>query len=274
MAPAKINLFLLITGRREDGYHLLYTLFQKISLHDEILLSAETGKRNVLVECPGSSLPHGKENLVYRAAMAFMDVAGRDMRVRITLHKKIPVGGGLGGGSSDAASVLAGMNELSGFPLADADLYTVACRLGADVPFFLLKENAAIGRGTGTELKPFSTAHRHFLLVQPEFSVSTRWAYENYVLTTHDEDTIFVAEDADNTENWCNDLESVVVGRYPEIEQIKSFLVQAGAEVALMSGSGSTVFGAFSAREDAEVAESFFENKKGLKTFLAESLSD
>ena len=272
LAPAKINLFLLIQGRRPDGYHIIFTLFQKVSLWDEIVLAADPGKREVHLECPGSNLTSGPENLAYRASLLFLEETGLDLKVKIVLKKAIPTGGGLGGGSSDAAFVLRGLNELADFPLDQPVLHSLASSLGADVPFFLLEAPAAIGRDIGTELEVTSTPHRWYVLVYPGFSISTRWAYRQYVLTSRDGDTTFDADRAIGSTMWQNDLEKVVIAKNPEIGQIKAELMSLGAEVALMSGSGSTVFGAFLSKDDAFRALSSLEKDKGFSTFLVEAL--
>ncbi len=273
LAPAKINLFLLINGRRSDGYHLIFTMFQKISLWDEIELSVgQGGKKGVYLECPGNKLTSGPDNLAYQAAELFLEKAGLDLTVKILLRKRIPIGGGLGGGSSDAASVLKGLNELAGFPFNGASLHLLGCSLGADVPFFLLEAPAAVGRGIGTELEVVIVPHGWYVLVYPGFSVSTRWAYENYVLTGQDEDTIFDAGEVIQTAMWRNDLEKVIIGKYPEIGRIKDELMALGAEAALMSGSGSTVLGSFLSQEEAHRAASSLEVNRGLHTLLVESL--
>jgi len=273
LAPAKINLFLLINGRRPDGYHLIFTIFQKVSLWDEIEISVNQEKRGgIYLECPGSNLASGPDNLAYRAARLFLEKSGLDLAVEILLRKRIPIGGGLGGGSSDAASVLKGMNKLTGFPFNGASLHFLGCSLGADVPFFLLEAPAAVGRGIGTELEVVDAPHGCYVLVYPGFSVNTRWAYENCVLTGQKEDTIFDSGEAIRAAMWRNDLEKVVMARYPEIGLIKADLMALGAETAMMSGSGSTVIGSFISQEEAHRAASSLKARKGLHTFLAESL--
>lgn len=273
LAPAKINLFLLINERRSDGYHLVFTIFQKISLWDEIDLFVGQGKkRGIYIECPGNKLISGPDNLAYQAAVLFLEKAGLELEVEILLRKRIPIGGGLGGGSSDAASVLKGLNELTGFPFNGASLHSLGCSLGADVPFFLLEAPAAVGKGIGTELEVVNVPHRWYVLVYPGFSVSTRWAYENYVLTGQNQDTIFDALEFIQGGRLRNDLEKVITGKYPEIGRIKAELMALGAEAALMSGSGSTVFGSFLSQEEAQRAAYIIEVKRGLHTLLVESL--
>jgi 4-diphosphocytidyl-2-C-methyl-D-erythritol kinase len=273
LAPAKINLFLLIKGHRSDGYHLIFTMFQKISLWDEIELSVgQCEKKDIYLECPGNKLISGPDNLAYQAAELFLEKAGLDIAVKIILRKRIPIGAGLGGASSDAASVLKGLNELAGFPFNGASLHLFGCSLGADVPFFILEAPAAVGRGIGTELEVVNVPHGWYVLVYPGFSVSTRWAYENYVLTGQDHDTIFDAEEVIQAAMWRNDLEKVITARYPEIGRIKDELMALGAEAALMSGSGSTVLGSFLSHEAAHRAASSLKVNSGLQTLLVESL--
>jgi 4-diphosphocytidyl-2-C-methyl-D-erythritol kinase len=201
-----------------------------------------------------------------------MEKAGLNLRIKIILKKRIPIGGGLGGGSSDAASVLKGLNELTGFTLNEASLHSLGCSLGADVPFFLLEAPAALGRGIGTELEVVNLPHGWYVLVYPDFSISTRWAYENYVLTGQEQGTIFDPEEVIKAAMWQNDLEQVISARYPEIDRIKEELMALGAKAALLSGSGSTVFGSFLSQEAARRAASSLEINNGLQTSLVESL--
>jgi len=247
--PAKINLFLYITGRRDDGYHLIYTLFQKIALFDTLEIN-RTDIEGISLECP-DWLSCGPENLVYRAADAFFGAAGLKPSVTIKLNKEIPAGGGLGGGSSDAAATLRMLNTFYNEPLSARRLHDLAASIGADCPFFLVDAPAAIGSGTGTELEVVKTPDRWFVLVLPDFGVSTRWAYENFKLTTGHQDTIFDARAQMDTLLWNNDLEQAVIERYPGIKDIKEMLLDHGAETAMMTGSGSTVFGVFPSEKAA-----------------------
>ncbi len=247
--PAKLNLFLYITGKREDGYHLIYTLFQKIALFDRLRFE-KTEDYGIALSAP-SWLGSDRDNLVYRAAEAFFRVADIRPAVSIVLEKEIPAGGGLGGGSSDAAATLKALNQLYDMPLDSSALHDIAAGLGADCPFFLTEKPAAIGSGTGTELEPVQTEKRWFLLVMPGFGVNTAWAYQNFKLTTRHQDTIFDARAPLDALLWNNDLEQPVIERYPEIGKIKAVLMDEGAETAMMSGSGSTVFGVYMQEEAA-----------------------
>ncbi len=271
-APAKVNLFLLITGRREDGYHLIYTLFQKIALYDSVELAA--GEQNgIVINCP-DWLDSGPGNLAYRAAEAFYNAAGLEPGVTISIDKKIPAGGGLGGGSSNAAAVLSGLNALYDSPLSRETLHRLAASIGADCPFFLLDAPAAIGTGTGSDVQKIDTPRRWLVLVLPGFGVSTQWAYQNFELTTSHQDTIFDARAHLDTLMWRNDLEQPVLRKYPQIGEIKQQLLSLGAQAAMMSGSGSTVFGVFPSRKAAEKAVSRIAGleKDGLEAYVVQTL--
>jgi 4-diphosphocytidyl-2-C-methyl-D-erythritol kinase len=271
-APAKLNLFLFIVGRREDGYHLVFTLYRKISLWDEIRLYVDSRTSEICIECPDGTVTEGPENLVWRATELFLVESGLSLSVKVRLHKRIPVGGGLGGGSSDAASVLKALNHLTGNPLKHGVLHTLACRLGADVPFFLSESAAAIGSGTGTDLQEVRAPHQWYVLLCPGFGISSRWAYESYVLTSPVENTIFRPGEAFRTEYWANDLEQAVMPFYPQIARAKDDLRSLGAEAALMSGSGSTVFGIFPSREGAEKAALSLRRTSPFPTYVVEGL--
>ncbi|MGH7938600.1 MAG: 4-(cytidine 5'-diphospho)-2-C-methyl-D-erythritol kinase, partial [Bryobacteraceae bacterium] len=178
-APAKINLRFKILRRREDGFHEIETLMAPISLRDEITLTPND--RGLEFSCDDPVLPAGEDNLVTRAARAFFAEAKVEPRLRIELRKKIPHGAGLGGGSSDAASTLLGLNRMQGDLLSRACLTSVAASLGSDVPFFLA-ESPAICRGRGEIVEPVAIAlpRLRLLLLKPEFGVPTPWAYQHW----------------------------------------------------------------------------------------------
>ncbi|MGQ9745774.1 MAG: 4-(cytidine 5'-diphospho)-2-C-methyl-D-erythritol kinase [Dissulfurimicrobium sp.] len=270
--PAKINLFLHITGQRDDGYHNIITVFQKINLWDEITLTISKEKKEICLECYGDNLPGGEANIAFKATKIFMDRTGIKCGVKIKLNKLIPIGAGLGGGSSDAAAVLKGLNSLTGNLLNDDDMNNLACQLGADVPFFMSDAAAAIGTGTGTELEAIDTPQRFYLLVWPGFSISTKWVYEHFKLTSQPYDTIFDAKQVFRTRLWVNDLEKVVAYQYPQIEAIKKRLMDLGAEASMMSGSGSTVFGVFASRHEAEAAALGLRLSGNQRSYLVEGL--
>lgn len=279
-APAKINLYLRVTGRRVDGYHTLETLMQKVSLYDEI--EVRLCERGVRLHCSDDALPANSDNLVFRAAELFLQTIGLRQGgsmpgVEIFLKKNIPVAAGLGGGSSDAAATLKGLNALLGCGCSDEELAGIGLRLGADVPFFLAETGTALATGIGELLTPVAPlAAYSILLVNPGFPVSTPWVYQTFALTKPENAGRFESLqkrigaagglDVSNTD-WAqlaaigNDLERVTVAKYPEIDQLKNELVNNGAATALMSGSGPTVFGLFVNRQKAEACHDIFQGR-------------
>ena len=274
-APAKINLYLAVKGKRADGYHEIESLMQKIDLADHIQLSI--GGQGIRLTCTGANLPTGEGNLAFRAADAFLRKTGGS-GVDITLEKKIPVAAGLGGGSSDAAAVLRGLNMLFAADMPDEELLALAKPLGADVPFFMYDWPAAWATGIGEELTPAeSLTYCHLVLVNPGISVSTGWVYKNFALTSGSNTFILARgrQSGDNRSLWrpkvpedlYNDLEAVTIPHYPEIEQIKNELRQDGAVGVLMSGSGPTVFGIFTDPDRAGRSVTRFGKVYGEKVF-------
>lgn len=276
VAPAKINVFLRILGRRPDGYHCLVSGMQKIGLYDELVL--ERTAAGIELRCPDGNSPEGPENLAVQAAMLFAEhladqKPGQGFGVRMVLNKGIPVAAGLGGGSSDAATVLSGLNALSGVNLDAQTLARLGLRLGADVPFFLQPAPAALAEGIGERLSPVPPLTGYVIvLVNPGFAVSTRWVYRNFDLTAVErKDTFQNFRNGLNGAACVNDLEQVTAGRYPVIGEIKENMRRHGAEAALMSGSGPTVFGLFADRARARVALRFFQRTFD-RSFLVEPL--
>ena len=251
-APAKINLSLHILGRRPDGYHDVITRMQKLDLCDRVSLELNSSS-NVEFNCDDPSLPDDERNLAVKAALAFMSAVGTDRftGVAIGLQKNIPVAAGLGGGSSDAGTVLKGMNNLSGSPCSKNKLIAIARNIGADVPFFTVEEGAVTATGIGDCLTAVPELKGYFvLLVNPGISVSTRWVFENYALTIAQKNSKVTGfRSADicdfSPEQMQNDLECVTTRRYPVVSKIKRSLLDSGAVAAMMSGSGPTVFGLF-----------------------------
>lgn len=258
-APAKVNLTLHILGKRVDGYHDLDSVMQKIDLTDTLTLS-RCELPGVQLSCPGSIVPEGESNLVWKAATLFLEEAGLGKKcgVSIILEKNIPIAAGLGGGSSDAGCVLTGMNRLFQTGLDEEVLLRLAKTLGADVPFFVVPYATVRATGIGDRMKEQESLQNcSLLLVNPGISVSTAWVYENYTLTRADKDSkVFGSRKNDSVAGYCcllhNDLEAVTVEHYPELDDIKRFMLENGASGALMSGSGSTVFGVFPDSADGE----------------------
>ncbi|MGB5232470.1 MAG: 4-(cytidine 5'-diphospho)-2-C-methyl-D-erythritol kinase [Desulfoprunum sp.] len=252
-APAKINLFLHVLRRRADGYHDLETWMQKLDFGDTVELHLRNDGLLGLV-CSDPSLPTDRSNLAWRAAEEFFSAGrrGKGYGVDIRIDKRIPVAAGLGGGSSDAGSVLRGLNRLFDNEFSRAELCAMALRLGADVPFFVVEDDAVVAEGVGEVMYPAQSLREyHVLLVNPGFSVSTRWVFENLGLTRTLKESKLASfrKDAPALPSLgalSNDLERVTLAQYPELASIKDNLLEAGAELALMSGSGPTVFGLFS----------------------------
>ena len=254
-SPAKINLRLEILKRREDGYHELRTILQKISLHDTLhfFLKKEKG---VSITTDHPKLPVGKDNLVFRAAQSVLKVSGYKGGIHIEIEKRIPLGAGLGGGSSNAATTLKAMNQLLKMDLSKRELMEMGLEIGADVPFFFL-EGAAIGLGIGERLKKIKLPILYFVLIYPNYEVSTRWAYQNFVLTNqriHFNLHKFLKTPEGISHILFNHLEEVVSRKYPQIDVMKKILLSAGALGSLMTGSGPTVFGIFPEEKSATEA--------------------
>ncbi len=251
-APAKVNLYLKIVGKRADGYHDLDTVMQKLDLSDTVSLSFSENP-GINLTCPGTDLPENSSNLVWKAADVFLRETGLGERfgVNIVLEKKIPIAAGLGGGSSDAASVLNGMNRLFKIGLSEDTLLDLARPLGADVPFFVVSCPAVRATGIGDKMGSWlSLSACSLLLVNPGFSVATTWVYKNFTLTRGDKDSSLSdsRKNKVDVDGFCplfNDLETVTIKKYPELEWIKQRMLEYGASGSLMSGSGPTVFGIF-----------------------------
>jgi 4-diphosphocytidyl-2-C-methyl-D-erythritol kinase len=236
-APAKINLYLHITGRRPDGFHELETLMVPISLGD--MLDLDLIPAGIEVTCSDPALSDAKDNLATKAARLFLEEFGLETGVRINLQKAVPVGAGLGGGSSDAAAVLLALRELTGTKADDAKLVELAARLGSDIPFFI-GGKPAICRGRGEIIEPVVLRDSYQgLLVHPGFGVSTPWAYKTYAQNPRPGEPgrdfpDFIAR---------NDLEPPAFSKYPWLPVAKAwFRAQPETLGALMSGSGSSVF--------------------------------
>ncbi len=255
-APAKVNYLLDVIRRRPDGYHDLRMVMQRVNLCDEISITL-TDAGEITVSCGKNGVPDGPGNIAWKAARIMLDLADGGMGASISIEKNIPVAAGLGGGSSDAATVLMGMNELLGLGLSDQQLMVIGVKLGADVPFFIFKKTA-LAEGIGEQLRPMPPMPSLWvLLVNPGVHVSTAWVYKNLRLTSRDAlDKLpgFFRTAEDVCAILSNDLESVTIPAFPVIAEIKESMVRLGALGAMMSGSGPTVFGLFRDRESAEKA--------------------
>jgi len=254
LSPAKINLFLHIIGKRPDGYHDVVTLMCCVGLYDTIFL--DFSSKEISVACTHPLVPHDHANLACRAAKLFLDRINRKEGVGITIEKQIPVGAGLGGGSSNAATVMLGLNRFYGHPLSRETLIELGGGIGADVPFFIGRK-PAIATGVGDKLEPYCGLEPYTaIVVFPGFSLSTADMFKsfNLRLTKPVEKTkilFFKNKRFDIQRHLCNDFEEIAATKHPEIAAMKNILLKNGAIGALMSGSGSAVYGLFRDRNSA-----------------------
>jgi 4-diphosphocytidyl-2-C-methyl-D-erythritol kinase len=251
-APAKINLSFEIKGRREDGFHEIETLMAPISLSDRLTIEPGQTTGDISFSCGDSSLPKGEGNLVVRAARLFQKATQMGTGVEIVLEKKIPHGAGLGGGSSDAAATLLGLNELFETHLDQKDLIELAAQIGSDVPFFILGSIATC-RGRGEIVEPARLpANFRLLLVKPDCGVPTPWAYGRWKDSRELPGVEYAPQEFSGV-HFVNDLERPVFEKFVLLGYLKTWLrLQPEVGAALLSGSGSTVFAVLRDDADAE----------------------
>lgn len=261
-APAKINLFLHIVGRRPDGYHLLQTAFRMLDWGDEITLRRRDD--GVIVRTTDIPGVPPESDLVVRAALALQAATGATFGAEIGVSKQIPMGGGLGGGSSDAASVLIALNRIWGCGLSRQRLQEIGLKLGADVPFFIFGETA-FAEGVGEELRPLSVPPAWYVMVAPSVFVPTSEIFSDPLLTRDSEILIMQAFATHTTRN---DMQATACRKFPEVAEALSWLSQYGA--ARMSGSGACIFAPFDSKEVAE--QVLAKAPQGLKVWVAEGL--
>jgi 4-diphosphocytidyl-2-C-methyl-D-erythritol kinase len=256
---AKINLDLRVLNKRPDGFHELRTIFQTVSLADTIEIECLPGRTRIEINS-NINIPG---NIIEKAADSVLAATGKTARIGFVLKKRIPLGGGLGGGSSNAAAVLLALPVLLKKPLGIEKLMELAASLGSDVPFFLLG-GTAVGLGRGTELYPLpDLGSLPALMITPGIHVSTADAYRalNRGLTSESPISDFQAVAWNVSEGYENDFETVVFRQHSHLKLIKGQLLNLGARPALMSGSGSTVFGIFASREMRDRATGWFRKK-------------
>ncbi len=280
-SPCKVNFLLNILGKRPDGFHELETVMHPIPLHDVIELAR--GTVGIHLSCSDASLPVDSKNLVYRAAAAFLKVAGIAEGVKIHLEKRIPIAAGLGGGSGNAATTLLGLNQVFGSPATEEQITQIASSLGSDIPFFLQNRPAvATGRGEQVRSLDFfpALAGYHILLVQPGFGISTPWAYQQLArfpdalhgIPGRAEKLISFLQNKNlrsSAEFFYNSLEAPALEKYPLLALFQEFFREAGATVALMSGSGSATFALIDGKKAAEAVLEKFNHKFGAKFWTA-----
>jgi len=260
---AKINLCLYVLGEREDGYHEIFTVMQTVDLCDELSLSRIS--ESIKIECDDPEVPQNSSNLAHRAAQLVLDEAEVDFGVKIRIKKRIPVGAGLGGGSSNAASVLIGLNRMLNLRFTGEKLHQIAEKIGSDVPFFLYS-GQAVARGRGEKIKQIKLPKDYWIiLVNPHFKILTPSVYKKIRIDlTKKVKEIKIsfnkAEFFALLKEWSNDLEGEVVKTFPQIKEIKDRLREAGAIKAQMSGSGPTVFGIFKKKPEKKEVHRFFKD--------------
>jgi len=275
-----VNLHLRVLGRREDGYHNIYTIFQTVSLCDTLTF-AESGDE-VLLECDQADVPRDGGNLIVRAAEKLKERLGRSVGAGISLEKRIPMGGGLGGGSSNAATALIGLSRLWNVSVPREELIDIASGLGSDVPFFLTGGTAA-GYGRGTELEPVPYFSAEFMLiVTPDIHVSTVEAYAGLgadSLTNEESNRILrVCRSETEASDFLysgavNDFENTVFARHPEVGRVKQKLIEFGASRAMMSGSGASVFAIFDKEETRQTALKALDDEVNWRKFAVAAVS-
>ena len=280
-SPCKVNLLLNILGRRADGFHELETVMQPVDVGDE--LAFERAGNGIQLSCSHPELPVDGRNLVHRAAASFLAAAKIAGGVRIHLKKNLPLAGGIGGGSANAAATIAALNELFGRPLPAASLHALAAAIGSDVPFFL-QDQPALATGRGEQIQPRepfpALRGRAFLLIHPGFGISTPWAYQNLARfpealngkAGRAKDLILKLQG----NNWpgvadafYNSLEAPALEKFPVLALYQEFLRENGALAALMSGSGSTTFAIVDSVSSGESLAEKFKSKFGNNCWTA-----
>lgn len=269
VANAKINLYLDVVSKRQDGYHNLQTIFHSISLKDELILS-KRAKTGISVDCTHSDVPTDKQNLAYLAAQSLYDKVGGFGGIDIHINKRIPVAAGLAGGSADAAATLVGVNELFDLGLSDKTLKQIGRQLGADVPF-CLHGGAAFGTGIGDILEPLPPlTHTNIVLINSGLQITTKSVFDklNIPLTRSKNDCIIIKSYFETGDlfgiagNLYNLLEIPVFSNYPKLSDLKNEVSkQDGCLGVLMSGSGATLFALMEDKSAAQQCEKYFKNR-------------
>ena len=282
-APAKVNVILRILDRRPDGFHNLWSVMQAVALDDEVQIRLRADRQDIQLRCDATDLAADQSNLVYRAAAAVLARAQQSVGLDIELRKRIPMGAGLGGGSSDAAATIIGLNCLLQLKWSPAQMAEVGQSLGSDVPFFLFSPAACV-TGRGEAVRPVVIeGARWVVLVNPGFGVDTKWAYQELAATRTSVRPLSKAQqelDRQSRMDWVqliaaaeNDFEAPVFAAHGKLREIKQSLQDHGAEIALLSGSGATVFGVFTDEAHARHAQAHFVTEKSMKVFVIPTCS-
>lgn len=279
-SPAKLNLYLKILKRRPDGFHQIESVFERIDLCDTIFLKKR--EKGILINCDNKDVPLGASNSAYKAAKELKNRLNLPLGVEIKIKKRIPIGSGLGGASSNAATVLKGLNKLWDLGLSKKFLLSIAEQIGSDICFFLYDCKKAVVRGKGEKISPLSNSQPlWFLIVTPNFKVSTKAAYglwdryKRLDLTVRPRSAKMLLHILKNKDwQWAcpdlfNDFEDIIGSKYNIIYDIKEKLQKKGAKAASMSGTGSSVFGLFPSRKEAGKAKRAFSGDKRWQAFMA-----
>lgn len=270
-AYAKINPAIDIIKKRTDGYHEVQMIMQSVELHDKVILNKT--EREIIVKCDNPQVPEGEKNIAYRAAKIMFDKYNIQSGISIEIIKNIPISAGMAGGSSDAAAVIKGINQLFELKLHIDEQEKIALSIGADVPFCLMG-GTVMAEGIGEKLTKISQLRPvDILIVKPKIDVSTKWVYENFkienVQNRPNINEIINSIKEDNIEkfakNMVNVLETVTAKKYPIIDYIKDIMMKNGAKGSIMSGSGSAVFGIFSDKENAKKAKKIIMQDEKIK---------
>ena len=283
-APAKINVVLRILDRRPDGFHNLWSIMQTVALEDEVCIKICADRQDIQLSCDAAQLAADRSNLVYRAAAEVLARAKQSIGLDIELRKRIPMGAGLGGGSSDAAATIIGLNRLLRLEWSPTQMADAGQSLGSDVPFFFFAPSAFVA-GRGETVRPVIVeGARWVVLVNPGFGVDTKWAYQELAATRTSVRPLSHAQqelDRQSRMGWVqliaaaeNDFEAPVFAAYGKLREIKQSLQDHGAEIALLSGSGATVFGVFTDEARARDAQAQFVTEKSMKVFVARSVDE
>ncbi len=269
LCPAKVNLVLQVLRKRKDGYHDIYGIFQKIALFDEIELLRPKRTFHLDFECE-EVIPL-RENILYKTWRLFKETFKIQEEIHIKVKKRIPLGAGLGGGSSNAATLLKALCKI--YEIPQREVIEIAKRIGADVPFFLSSYFASEVEGIGEILRPFPNYKAFFLLIYPGFKIETRWAYQALNLTIEKKPVKYepCLPPWETKEGLINDFKDLLYRKYPLYERLEKLLLKEGAKAVNITGTGSTIYGIF---EKAPLL-SFVRLKKflnGVKIYLAKNL--
>lgn len=277
-APAKVNLRLKVLNRRSDGYHNLINIMERVSIHDEV--DIKIVEKGLTVECDHESVPEDEENIAFKALKEILAYSSRNVGVEVKIKKNIPVASGMGGGSSNAAAVIKGINQMLKLKLPKEKLLQIGTKVGADVPFFLF-EGPAVAEGIGEQLKKIKAMPKLlFLIINPGIRVSTAAVYNKFNGRVVDDDELSEIPNAYRTKKdvakiLSNDLERITIKEFPVIGEIKDAMLSQGAIASMMTGSGSTVFGLFSDKNKLTKAYDSIMKQAGeeWKVFMAENLA-